>query len=151
MKNICSTLLFALTLFVSFNAESQNKDRFPLLHERIVQAKLQEIRSKLHLDQATFEQFRPIYLKYDHEISELDFRKQSRLMKVEADSLSTEVADQMILSQFESTKRLIAIREKYYKEFRSVLPPQKIIKLYQTEAEIRKKVMEEVKRRMMSR
>ncbi|MCL6101503.1 MAG: hypothetical protein M1292_03290 [Bacteroidetes bacterium] len=151
MKYFLSTLLLLLSLLAGLDAESQNNARFPTLHERIVQAKLREIRIKLSLDQSTFEQFRPIYLKYDREISGIDFRQQARLMKIDADSLSTEEADHLIVNQLENIKKLIAIREKYYKEFKSVLPPQKIIKLYQTEAELRKKVLDEMKRRLMSR
>jgi len=69
-------------------------------------------------------------------------------MKVDTDSLSAEEADQLIVNQMESAKQLINIREKYYKEFKTVLKPQQIIKLYQTEAELRKKVMAELQRRM---
>ena len=150
MKNILATLLFVFTLVVSSNVQSQNADRFPMLRERIIQAKLREIKLSLNLDQATFEQFRPIYLKYEREVSGVDFRKLGRLMKVESDSLSTEEADQLIVNQLESARKLINIREKYYKEFRTVITPQQIIKLYQTEAELRKKVMQELKRRLMS-
>jgi len=151
MKTILSTLLFVFTLLVSLNAEAQNPERFPMLRERMVQAKLREIKLSLKLDQATFEQFRPIYLKYEREISSVNFRNLARLTKVDADSLSTEEADQLIVNQLESAQELISIREKYYKEFRTVITPQQIIKLYQTEAELRKKVMQEMKRRMMSR
>lgn len=151
MKNIISTLLFIFTLIVSLNASSQNLERFPRLRERIVQAKLREIRQSLKLDSATFKQFRPIYMNYEKEITGIDFRKLSRLMRVDADSLSTEEADQMIVNQMETARRLIDIRKKYYSEFKAVITPQQIIKLYQTEAELRKKVMQEIKRRMMSR
>jgi hypothetical protein len=119
-----------------------------MLRERIIQAKLREIRLNLNLDQAKFDQFRPVYLKYENEVSGINFQKMTRLLRVDADSLSTEEADQLIVNQLESAKSLIALREKYYKEFRTVLSPQQIIKLYQTEAELRKKVMQEVKRRL---
>ncbi|HAH22409.1 MAG TPA: hypothetical protein DCL77_01345 [Prolixibacteraceae bacterium] len=151
MKNILSTLLFIITLFVSLNAVSQNMERFPRIRERIVLAKLREIRQSLKLDSATFKQFRPIYMNYEKEIAGIDFRKLSRLMRVDADSLTTEEADQMIVNQMETAKQLIDIRKKYYKEFRTIISPQQIIKLYQTEAELRKKVMQEIKRRMMNR
>lgn len=140
-----------LTFLIGLNAESQNADRFPRLRERIVQAKLNEIQLQLKLDQADFDQFRPVYLKYEREISEIDFRNLARLMKVDADSLSSEEAERLIINQLETAKKLISIREKYYKEFRTVLSPQQIIKLYQTEAELRKKVLQEMKRRMISR
>jgi len=151
MKPIFSTLIFVFTLLVSLNAESQNPERFPMLRERMVQAKLREIKLSLKLDQATFDQFRPIYLKYEREISGVNFRNLARLTKVNADSLSTEEADQLIVNQLESAQKLISIREKYYKEFRTVITPQQVIKLYQTEAELRKKVIQEMKRRMMNR
>lgn len=151
MKNILSILFVFFMFFTGFDAESQNADRFPRIHERVVQAKLREISQQLNLDQATFDQFRPVYLKYEHEISEINFRNLARLMKVDADSLSAEEADQLIVNQLENSKKLIRIREKYYKEFRTVLTPQQIIKLYQTEAELRKKVLQEIKRRMINR
>ena len=151
MKNILSTLFFILSLLVSLNAESQNLDRFPLLRQRIIQAKLREIRISLNLDQATFVQFRPIYLKYENEISRIDLLKMTRLMKVDTDSISAEEADQLIVNQLKSAKQLIDIREKYYNQFKTVLKPQQIIKLYQTEAELRKKVMAELQRRMKNR
>jgi len=151
MKTILSTLLFVITLLFSLNAESQNQQRFPLLQERMTQAKLREIRIGLSLDQAKFEAFRPIYLKYEREISGLNFRNLTRFTKIDADSLTTEEADQLIVNQLETARKLISIREKYYKEFRNVIAPQQIIKLYQTEAELRKKVMQEMRRRMMNR
>ena len=151
MKTILSTLLFALILLFSLIAESQNTERFPLLRERIAQAKLREIRINLKLDQTRFEAFRPIYLKYEREVSGINLRNLTKLTKFDVDSYTTEEADQLIVNQLESARKLISIREKYYKEFRTVISPQQIIKLYQTEAELRKKVLQEVKRRMMNR
>jgi hypothetical protein len=151
MKKIFIALLFLSILIVSLTAKSQNANRYPYLRERLARAKLYEIRQQLKLDQTTMDRFSPVYLKYEKEIAEIDFRKLGKLMKVEPDSLSSEEADQLIRNQMENAKKLIEIREKYYKEFRTVLSPQQVIKLYQTEAEIRKKVMNEMKKRMISR
>jgi len=151
MKKIYLILLFVSAMLSSPNAKSQNQDRFPILRERIIQVKLRELKVNLKLDQVAFDQFRPVYLRYEREVSGIDFRKMARLLRVEADSLSTEEADQIIVNQIESAKSLIALREKYYREFRKVLSPQQIIKLYQTEAELRKKVMQELKNRRWNR
>jgi hypothetical protein len=151
MKTILSTMLFVLVLMAGLNAESQNPERFPLLRERMTQAKLREIRISLKLDQAGFEAFRPIYLKYEREMADINLRNLTRLTQMGADSLSTEEADQLIVNQLASARKLISIREKYYKEFRTVIVPQQIIKLYQTEAELRRKVLQEVRRRMLNR
>jgi len=152
MKKTYLILLFVSVIMLSnFIAKSQNQNRFPVMRERIIQVKLRELKVNLKLDQVAFDQFRPVYLRYEREVSGIDFRKMARLLRVEADSLSTEEADQIIVSQIESAKSLIDLREKYYKEFRKVLSPQQIIKLYQTEAELRKKVMQELKNRRWNR
>lgn len=146
-------IFYILIILFSFtgNANIQAQNRFPLLRERINQAKLREIRFRLALDQETFQKFRPIYLRYEDEIASLDVRKISGLMRINADSLTAEQADQLFAAQVEVAKRMIVIREKYFKEFRTVLKPQQIIKIFQTEAELRKKVMSEIKRRMTER
>ena len=152
MKKTYLILLFVSVIMLSnFIAKSQNQNRFPMMRERIIQVKLRELKVNLKLDQVAFDLFRPVYLRYEREVSGIDFRKMARLLRVEADSLSTEEADQIIVSQIESAKSLIDLREKYYKEFRKVLSPQQIIKLYQTEAELRKKVMQELKNRRWNR
>ena len=151
MNKLYTIAVVSLIFLCTFFAQAQNPDRFPRIRERIAQAKLREVRIELNLDQPTFERFRPIYLRYENEISGIDFRNLAKMMRINADSLTAEEADMMIVSQMETSKKLISIREKYYREFRKVLEPQQIIKLYQTEAELRKKVMQEMKRRMMNR
>ncbi len=114
-------------------------------------AKLMEIRKSLNLDQATMDKFRPVYIKYEKEIAGLNTRGQERLMRANSDSLSSEEAERLVLAQLDNTRKLLEIREKYYYKFKSVLTPQQIIKLYQTEAEIRRKVMQELRRRFGGR
>lgn len=151
MKTIAKIVLVLIILFSNLTGKTQNPDRFPRIHERMLQAKLHEIKLSLKLDQARFEAFRPIYMDYEREVSGVNFKNLARFSRVDADSLSTEEAEQLIEDQLYTAKKLILIREKYYKEFRKVISPQQIIKLYQTEAELRKKVLQELKRRMMSR
>jgi type II secretory pathway predicted ATPase ExeA len=116
-----------------------------------MQAKLREIKLKLNLDQSTFDKFSPVYIKYEQEIYEIDFGATAEMMKVNPDSLSVDEADKLILSQLQTGRKLINIRENYYKQFRAIITPQQIIKLYHSEAELRKKVINELKRRMISK
>jgi hypothetical protein len=144
-------IFYILIILISFAGNAMAQNRFPLLRERINQAKLREIRLKLELDQETFQKFRPIYLRYEDEIASLDVKKMSGLMRINVDSLTAEQADQLFVTQTEVAKRMIGIREKYFKEFRTVLQPQQIIKIFQTEAELRRKVMSEIKRRTVEK
>ncbi|MEI7830904.1 MAG: hypothetical protein WCI31_14095 [Prolixibacteraceae bacterium] len=151
MKCLVTFLIFLSILLSGLSGKSQNINRFPHLKERIARAKLNEIQLKFKLDAATFDHFRPIYLKYEEEISGIDFRKMAKLMKVNPDSLSSSDAELLINDQLESAKKIISLREKYYKEFRTVLSPQQILKLYQIEADLRKEITEELKNRRSNR
>jgi hypothetical protein len=151
MKNILTSLIFVSILLVGLNVRSQNINRYPRLKERIERAKLNEIQLKFKLDDVTFDHFRPIYLKYENEVSGIDFRKMAKLMKVNPDSLSATDAELLINDQIKSARRIINLREKYYKEFRTVLSPQQILKLYQIEAELRKEISQEIINRRVKR
>jgi hypothetical protein len=119
-----------------------------MLNKRIIEAKLRQIRISLKLDQATFDHFRPVYEKYESEVSEIDFKRLNKLLKSDPESLSSEEADRLILYQIEIASRMLEVREKYYIEFKKVLTPQQIIRLYQAEAELRIKFMQELKTRI---
>ena len=136
-----------IVMLVSTATFAQNAARFPRIRERINHAKLEEIRRSLDLDQPTMNRFSPVYARYEAEITAVNFRDMDRLMRVNPDSLSAEEAERLIQRQLLNARKLINIREKYYYQFKTVLTPQQIIRLYQTEAEIRKKVMHEVRRR----
>jgi len=147
MKSM-TTLFFLLFLTIGTPVQSQQQqNRNQPLRERIEQAKMRQIRQNLQLDEATFAQFRPLYLKYERALANIDFKSQNNVMNVQADSLSTQDADRLIFIQWERAKQLTAIREKAYMEFRKILTAQQLVRLYQTETEIRKKVMSEFGKR----
>jgi len=133
-------------LMLCMTAQSQNMGR-NMLRMRMEQAKLHQIRQSLLLDEATFAQFKPIFIKYERRLANLDFRSQNRLLKVNADSLSAQDADALLMSQWAQGKQLIHIREQFYAELHSVLTPQQLVKLFQSEANIRQKAMLELGKR----
>jgi hypothetical protein len=147
MKTITSFLIFSLCLLFAGEISAQNRPWGMPVRERILQAKLREIRKSLALEKPAFDRFRPVYLEYEKELSGVNFRDQNLIMQVNADSLSAAEAENLVMAQFQNAKNLISLREKYYPRFRAVLTPQQIIKLYQTETAIRRKVMMELRRR----
>lgn len=151
MKPIIRFSILLMLAGLSVEAQSQNTTRIPPIRERILQAKLVEIRRSLNLDQATMQHFRPIYIQYEKEISGVNINNQVRLMRANYDSLTSEEAERLVLEQLANAKKLIEIRARYYNKFKTVLTPQQIVKLYQTEAAIRQKVMQELRRRMRER
>ncbi|MDD4972548.1 MAG: hypothetical protein PHT07_24215 [Paludibacter sp.] len=150
MKKTFSTLLL-LFLFVSLAVQSQQPNRPGMMRNRIEQAKLREIKERLQLDDTTFTQFRPIYLEYEKKIANINLKHQGKLMRVNADSISAAEAEMLITEQLTSAKRIVVIRESFYMKCRKVLTPQQLVKLYQSEADLRKKVMTEISKRQRGR
>ena len=150
MRTIYKAFVLLMLTMLSLGAQSQNAKKLPILRERILQAKLVEIRRSLNLDQATMQRLRPIYIEYEKEILGVNTNNQRRLMSVNSDTLTPQEAEKLVMVQLENAKRLIDIREKYYHKFKTVLTPQQIVRLYQTEAQIRQKVTQELRRRSMN-
>ncbi len=146
MKTILVTLMIMLTIW---GADAQTRGF--RIRERILQAKLNEIQKSLQLSQPTMERFSPIYTAYEKELAGINFREQGGIMRANPDSLTAEEAERRVMMQLDHAQKLIDIRKKYYPEFKTALTPQQIIKLYQTEAEIRRKVMQELRRRFGGR
>lgn len=140
-------MLLLLMFLALTSAQAQNPNRNQLLRQRIEQAKLHQIRLNLNLDEVTFVQFRPVYLRYERTLANIDFKSQNRILKVNADSLTTLEADELLFAQWSRAKQLIQVRERFYREFRKILSAQQLIKLYQSETEIRQKVMSEFGKR----
>jgi len=149
MRTIYKAFVLLMLTMLSLGAQSQNARRLPVVRERILQAKLVEIRRSLNLDQAIMQRLRPIYIEYEREISGVNTNNQRRLMSANTDTLTAQEAERLVMAQLENAKRLIDIREKYYHKFKTVLTPQQIVRLYQTEAQIRQKVTQELRRRSM--
>ena len=146
MKKIFTVLLFTI-LLTAVSAEAQKMDRNQPMRKRIEQAKLRQIRQNLQLDEATFFQFRPLYLRYERTLANIDFRSQNKMLNVNADSLTGRDADELLMAQWSRAKQLINVRERFYAEFRKILTAQQLVKLYQSETEIRQKVMSELEKR----
>lgn len=150
--NIIITLfLIIATMLPGINMQAQNAAKPLPVRDRLMQAKHQAIKRNLNLDKETFVKFRNLYVRYEREMARIDFKNQTRLMNVNSDNLSQEEANLLITSQLKNARKIVNIREKYYKEFSTILTPNQIIKLYQTEADIRNKVMAERKRRTLNK
>ena len=141
------TIMLLLFIILSVAAQAQQPKKRLTTRDRIEQARLREIRQSLKLDQATFVRFRPVYMRYERKMSNLNLKHQTNLIKVNADTLSDIEAESMLNDQLQNAKRVIMIRERFYFECKKVLTPQQTVKLYQSETDIRKKIMNEINKR----
>ena len=151
MNKLTKIILLLTCSLCCFAAQAQDFSRNPQLQQRIIQAKLFEIKKALQLSEDKAKELAPIYQRYEMEKSKVQFPRQEGLLRMNPDSLNTEEADKLITAQLDNAIRMSTIRREYYNEFKKVLTPHQVVQLYKSEAQLNRKVMMELRRRMNNR
>ena len=103
--------------------------------EMIREARVEIVRSELHLTKDEATQFWPIYETYRAEIDEIQDRYAAMIAEYirrydDAD-LTDEYADELIATYFGIKRELFAKQEKFLPKFRAVMPALKVARLFQ--------------------
>ena len=102
--------------------------------EQVMEHQTNQMVKMLMLDDATTAKFIPVYQNY--------------LKEPEPKPLLTDAeVEQQIKGRFAQSRRILDVREKYYNEFRKILSPKQIMKIYQTEQNNADKLKKEFDRR----
>jgi len=139
MKRLLSITILCL-LIVSYTQaqkRGKSKDRIKVLH-------IAFITEKLELTPAESEKFWPLYNEFDRERTQL--RKEYRAKRKAGADTDSE-AEELILSNFESQEKLIALKRTYFEKYKAVLPIKKLTRLTAAEREFKQVIVEEMKRR----
>ncbi|MDE6265936.1 MAG: hypothetical protein K2M07_01120 [Muribaculaceae bacterium] len=105
---------------------------------------------KLKLKGDTAINFVKIYTDYRSEmvsVREQNKCKEPEVINGKKGSLSDSDIDENIRKGFESSRKMIDVREKYYKKFKKVMSPRKIEKMFRYEKKIMERKREEMKKR----
>mgnify|MGYP006924552651 CR=1 FL=1 len=79
-------------------------------------------------------------------ITETQLRKEYRAKRKAGADTDSE-AEELILSNFESQEKLIALKRTYFEKYKAVLPIKKLTRLTAAEREFKQVIVEEMKRR----
>ncbi|MDP4268576.1 MAG: hypothetical protein Q8909_00470 [Bacteroidota bacterium] len=149
IKILSITLLLLLSAQMSW---SQQPGRLgENLRQRFMQIKLREMRRELNLSEERFEQFRPVYIRFEQEKQQSSKGILRGAKAMRDGDLTNEEAERLFREQNEKARKLIDLREKYYDEFLKILSPQEILKMFKTDVEIQRKITQELKRRAVER
>lgn len=152
MKRTYCLIAIIICLFLQITqAEAQTKGMLTVLHDRISNAKLNEIGKRMELDKARIEQIRPLFLKYENEKSALFKVRTTNRGEWSAEGLTDEQAEKMYLALLEKSRKIVDLREKYYHEFRKTLTPREVIKLHRIEMEVNRKMMQTIRKQFNER
>jgi len=112
------------------------------VQEILLKAQLYEISTSLELTSSDLIRFTELYTNYFNEM-----RKAEKKPKRGQGNLSESDAEMIIKEDFSQAKRIMAVRENFYEEFRKFLSQVQILKMYDIEREINRKIIQEVEQR----
>lgn len=139
MKNILKyTLLLLLTTTFAFSQPNQGK------RDKIKALKIAYISEELALSTQEAEKFWPIYNAFEDKQFELQHQKKKAYMsRIEnnMDKLTEKEAAQLLMQMENTEEDLFQLRKKYNQDLKTVLSAQKIVKLYKTEEQFRKNLL----------
>lgn len=133
-------LMSSQALLMAQNSDGQTKRQRPS-QEEVIQMQTNHMIKALMLDDATAAKFSPVYEKYLKELRECRMMNHKPRVKKDAgqtrdakESVMTDAEiEQAIKDQFTQSRKMLDIRESYYNEFRKILAPKQIWRIYQME------------------
>lgn len=104
------------------------------------------ITQQLSLTPEEAKSFWPLYNEYDAKRHELrkSFRQTGDLSKPDFDKITEKEASEMLDNQIIESQKFLDLRKEYHAKFKSVLPAVKVLKLYNSEREFQKMLMDKM-------
>lgn len=133
------------------SASAQPGQRWKEKGEKIEALKIAFITQELNLEPKEAQMFWPIYNQMEEELKVV--RKDKWNNRIEAgmmlnlDIMSDEEIEESLKIEFDITEKELAIRRKYFDEFKKVLPMRKVALLYKAEERFKLKLLDELRKR----
>ena len=136
---ISLTIIYCNTLW----AQSGKNKR-----EQIQAQKVAFITTKLALTPEEAEKFWPVYNEHAKLKREFiqSFGNAERIENIDLALITDEEATQIADNQIIMAQKLLDLRKEYYIRYKSVLPIKKVLKLYQSEKEFQRVLLERIKK-----
>lgn len=145
MKRILTFLLIIFTLSIVFSSCKKNSQKS---EEQLKAQKIAFFTQKLELTPAEAENFWPVYNEYWAKKNRIIDEKRtamkfcSKNLEQMSDEEITKYADMYINFQKQESDLLIEFNDK----FKKVLPPKKVLKLYQTDYDFKTYLLQQIKK-----
>ena len=135
---ICAIMMAVCTTAVQAQDNQSKKQR--MSREQLSEAQARHIAHDLALDDATTQKFVKTFCDYQKEVWAMGPKVKAPKKKAEMTDAET---DQVIKARMERSKKILDLREKYYKEYSKFLTPRQIQRVY----ELEKKSMKRLQKR----
>lgn len=145
MKKIKSILAITL-LLLSVSAIAQHGSGSEN-REKMKAQRIAFITNNLNLSPDEAKVFWPVYDEYELKRQEIvkQYRQMKQVMRKDTDGLTDKEAMEIADNQIIEAQRLLDLRKEYHGRFKAVLPPKKVLKLYDSERDFQKMLIDRLR------
>ncbi len=161
MKNFMYAVLAFLLMGSQMTLMAQENDKVRKQRptpEQVMQMQTDQMIKVLMLDDDTAAKFTPVYQNYLKELNECRMMnrkprapkegvEKQNVQKQPKQPMTDDEIAKMLKAQFEQSRKMLDIREKYYNELSNILTQKQIMKIYQQEKNNANKFKKELNRR----
>src|SRR5262245_19137393 len=135
-------LITASAIFLSLTSQAQPPDR--PVKERVEAMKVGFLTERLNLTPEEAQAFWPVYNKYSDELEALrkTHRENLHNAKQEYDQMGDKDVEKLVDCEIAFRQNELDIMKKYHPQFKQILPVKKVAKLYRSEEEFKRKLLE---------
>ena len=145
-------IILLMTLSAGTIMQAQIRPGMPRIRALLMERQLTEIKKSISIDSRDIPRFDQVYRNYITEIFELNTLYEGLVpLENNMDQFNDTQIEENFIKQTDKSKRLLLIREKYFYEFKSLIKPREIMKLYSIERQILRQAQQEMKERYGNR
>jgi hypothetical protein len=149
MKNHLRSLPLCASFIVllSYTAYAQSKTLSQPQREKIEAQKMAYITQQLELTVPEAQAFWPVYNQFNEKRRTMrhDLGRNVRSANHDIDNLSDKDATALADAQIIEAQKLLDLRKEYHARFKSILPPKKVLKLYEAERGFQKELLSQIR------
>lgn len=151
--NKLSGVLFLFLLISTFIVKAQNRPPQDDQREKIEAQKVAFITDQLQLTAEEAQKFWPVYNQFNNSKEELthEFFKGIRRFRPNDDSMTDKDAAELADNYIRHGQKMLDIQKEYHLKFKEILPPKKLLKLYNVEREFQRMLLKRLGERKMGR
>lgn len=128
-------VVFMMAMNVNVFAQQAEKrqGKTPYTPEQRMEIQTQQIAKSLMLDDATTRKFVPVYQNYLKDLHAVAAGRPVKVGKEGCKNMTDEEIMKMIEYRFDMSQKILDLRKKYFGEFKKLLTPRQIMKVYGAE------------------
>jgi ABC-type phosphate transport system substrate-binding protein len=151
-KSKLTAVLFFFLLITAFVCKAQNRPPDDQ-REKIEAQKATFINEQLQLTPEEAQKFWPLYNQYNNSKGELTeaFFKDIRRFRPNDDAMTDKDASELADNYIRHAQKMLDIQKEYHQKFKEVLPPKKLLKLYNVEREFQRMLLKRLGEHKMGR